>query len=278
MDTSTNKLLEHLKTIFGLNEDQCRRALHFQERWKTGLAETMVHLGYAAEGAVVDSLERFYGIPRADFSKRAPSDYVRQALSQELAEKYAVVPLERADSRGRRILTVAMANPMDLATIQALEFETGYTIRPVLAGPTQIAQEINRQYRGVDPQRPEEPLELIQMERGERVEWSVPAAPAGTVELTPHQLVTRPESVPPSPAVSHEFKLIPTGGNLQDVPVVTPQGTAAFGQNPVLTPAGLDPDATALAIAKLEHRIGSLEERLAQLEGVLQSVGGHRSE
>lgn len=84
---------------------------------------------------------------KVEYADVASASIVPEAINslpEAVAEKYLCLPLSLDQSN--KILTVAMANPVDLQAIEFIERKTGLKIKPMLAEPTLLKKEINIRY------------------------------------------------------------------------------------------------------------------------------------
>ena len=75
-------------------------------------------------------------------------DAVR-ALPFAFAEQHTLLPLTLERRGGRSLMRVAMADPLDQAAIDEIEFTTGCRVEPALAVATDLAAAVQRHYRAV---------------------------------------------------------------------------------------------------------------------------------
>jgi hypothetical protein len=75
-------------------------------------------------------------------------DAVR-ALPFAFAEQHTLLPLALERRGGRSLMRVAMADPLDQAAIDEIEFTTGCRVEPALAPATDLAAAVQRHYRAV---------------------------------------------------------------------------------------------------------------------------------
>jgi hypothetical protein len=67
----------------------------------------------------------------------------------EDANRWRLLPVELDRHAGRRILRVAMADPLDRHAIEEIEFSTGCGVEPMIGRPSEIAEAIRSHYRSV---------------------------------------------------------------------------------------------------------------------------------
>src|SRR5690606_22476018 len=103
--------------------------------WERVLEDRMV-----AEAELLAGMSTRCRPPIADLSTASPQ--TRDVLPEQLARRYAVLPIEVTDS----LLVVATANPFDVGAEQALAFATGREVRMALATPPRILERIDELY------------------------------------------------------------------------------------------------------------------------------------
>jgi type IV pilus assembly protein PilB len=89
------------------------------------------------------TLQLQLGLPLVDLAEVAADEQALALVKEELARKYAALPIE---IEGRKTLVVAMADPLNVAALEDLRFHSGMFIKPVLALGTQIHEAIERYY------------------------------------------------------------------------------------------------------------------------------------
>ena len=87
---------------------------------------------------------KFLGVPYADLEEIAFDPQSITFIPRSVAEYYLVVPF-RYDPKEKK-LAVAMANPLDLETVEFLEKKTGLKIEPYLADKKLIQETIDEHY------------------------------------------------------------------------------------------------------------------------------------
>lgn len=118
-------------------------ALRAQAESGERLGEAVVRLGFAPEEAVLSVLARQLGLPFLAPPLAVEAEAARR-IRPAFARKRQVVPL-RIEGR---TLQVAMADPLDLATIDDLQFQSGKRVGPVLTTPSAIREGLTRAYEG----------------------------------------------------------------------------------------------------------------------------------
>ncbi len=116
-------------------------ALDEQRRTGERLGEVLVRAGAASEEAVARALSVQLGLPYAP-APLQPEEDALQLIRPELARARAVLPLRALP----RALQVAMADPLDLSTVDDLAFQSGRRVDAIVAAPTSILEGLDRAY------------------------------------------------------------------------------------------------------------------------------------
>jgi general secretion pathway protein E len=112
-----------------LDAKELERATRLQRETGEPLGSLLVQLGFVSERDIAASVGQLLGLPSADAERlREPAACIAR-LSGEFMKRYQVIPVEEADDA----VAVAMADPTDTDTLQALELALGKRIRPVVA-------------------------------------------------------------------------------------------------------------------------------------------------
>lgn len=134
-----------------LDEHQLQAALGHQRQWGGRLGQALVHMQLISEDRMVRVLSQQLGIPVAD---PPPDDLHARVLGEisfELATQHHIFPLAlRRDAKGEQ-LAIAMSDPTNVATLDAVQFTSGKKVVPFLAGDAAIESWIRRHYQGERP-------------------------------------------------------------------------------------------------------------------------------
>ncbi|MFH1811951.1 MAG: hypothetical protein ABIJ09_24650 [Pseudomonadota bacterium] len=131
-----------------IDEEQLNSALAYQRQWGHRLGVAMVAKGFISEGLLTKVLSESLGIPMVDLSRVSISKDSLRLVPVGLCESHDLIPIDLKIEKGRKHLTVAMSDPLNLAALEELEFTTGATVHPVLAQISSINQAVQRYYRG----------------------------------------------------------------------------------------------------------------------------------
>ncbi len=142
MATGTSRLGEMLVKANLLTEEQLKKALQQQDGQGGRLGSHLVRLGYISEDDITSFLSKQYGVPSINLSHFEIDSGVIKLIPGEIAQKHMVVPINRTGS----VLTVAMADPSNIFTIDDIKFMTGFKVEPVVAAESSIKNAINKYY------------------------------------------------------------------------------------------------------------------------------------
>jgi type IV pilus assembly protein PilB len=131
-----------------ITADQLKRALSEQRSSGMRLGYTLVKLGFIEETEITKMLARQYRMPAVDLSRFEVDPKILKLISPDIAAKYTVLPLKREG----RTLTIAIADPNNVAAIEDIKFITRCDIFPVIAGEYTLRNAIDRYYQQSDAQ------------------------------------------------------------------------------------------------------------------------------
>lgn len=106
------------------------------------LVESEILSERAITAAVADELN----IPPIDLNRLTVPDDLLELLSEEMARYYGVVPVARIQNE----LTLAVANPYDVLTLDDIRIVTGCQLQPVISTDGAIERAIQRLYNQAD--------------------------------------------------------------------------------------------------------------------------------
>ncbi len=172
-----------------ITADQLKRALAEQRSSGGRLGYTLVKLGFVEETEITKMLARQYRMPAVDLSRFEVDPKILKLISADIAAKYAVLPLKREG----RTLTIAIADPNNVAAIEDIKFITRCDIFPVIAGEYTLRNAIDKYYQQSDAQLASllksvedeggDDLEVVSEQQDEEVKASELAEDAPVVKL-----------------------------------------------------------------------------------------------
>ncbi len=134
----------HLLVEKGLiNEEQLQdlRKTHSQ---KGGLlSEILIELGYVKEKDLMIFLSTYLSIPPIKVLNLKISPEIIKLVPKEIARKYMIIPVGKIGN----IITVAVADPLNVVIFDDLERLTGCEINPVIASRSELEKAIDIYYK-----------------------------------------------------------------------------------------------------------------------------------
>lgn len=115
------------------------------------LGATLVALGALSEVQLTATLAEMQGLQVIDLARAEPEWSAVHLLPADFCLRHQLFPVALRDEPGRRILTVAMADPLDLPALDAVERRTGCKARAVLATGSSIRGAIARYHQRAEP-------------------------------------------------------------------------------------------------------------------------------
>src|SRR3989338_8681268 len=126
-----------------ISSDQLKEALDSQKKGGGFLGEILVKLGYITERDIVVALIVQCGFPYIAVNKYEIDQKVVHLIPEDVARKYHVIPLDRVGD----VLSLVMANPLDLTMIEELEQLTSCRIATFIATKAEIDEAISHRYK-----------------------------------------------------------------------------------------------------------------------------------
>jgi len=137
-----NKLTEILLKNNLLTQKQLDEALKLQSKKGGRLSQILVDENYISDRDLAFSLGEELGIPPINLNKLKINPEVTSIIKRESAVKYEIMPISKVGNT----LTVAMANPFDIYTIDDIKSLTNMDISPIITTRQDILDAINSHY------------------------------------------------------------------------------------------------------------------------------------
>ena len=109
------------------------------------IVDIVIKKGFVSQEDLTVMLAQQYGMEMIDLSRYELPEEVISLLDRNTVKKYGVVPLGLHDD----ILTIAMSDPTDVTTLDALRYMLGRDVDAVVAPKEQIEKIINEHYRSI---------------------------------------------------------------------------------------------------------------------------------
>src|SRR5262245_53745223 len=111
------------------------------------LLDFLVRERNVPEGVLPETLSQALNLPRVDLAATIVETPALKAVVSRLALKHTCLPIRLSG----KTIVLAMANPLDRAAIQDVEFASSRKVEPVVASRTEILDGIRRHYPGDGP-------------------------------------------------------------------------------------------------------------------------------
>ncbi len=132
---------------------QLDAALATQRTTRARLGAILIEQGVLSEAALVQALSRGLGIPQVDLGRLQPEWSAVHALRARFCEQHELFPyaLEAPRAGGRKQLSVAVTDPLNVPAIEEIEFTTGMKVLVRLSTRSEVRTAILRWYHKVEP-------------------------------------------------------------------------------------------------------------------------------
>ncbi len=140
---ATRRLGQILVDLGYLTEDQLWDVLE-QQKQSPGevIGQVAVRLGLVTEDQVTEALAEQWGMPVVNLPETNIPAKVLELVPETMAEIYKIMPISLKDD----VLTVAMADPQNVAALDDLRNFLGYDVRGAVSNLPHIEQAIGRHY------------------------------------------------------------------------------------------------------------------------------------
>lgn len=123
-----------------INPQQLNHALKVQKEEGGFVGEILIRLGFVEERDIVVALIVQCNVPYIAIDKYEIESSVLQMIPQDIARKYKVIPLDRVGN----VLSVVMADPLNLSVKAELQRITNCHIAPFIATKKEIEKALER--------------------------------------------------------------------------------------------------------------------------------------
>jgi len=126
-----------------VHEGMVQEAL-VQQREKGGrIGEILMELGHIGKGDLAKALAEQAGLAFVDLGKQQPQPEALAKVDLATARAFSALPVSLAG----KVLTVAIADPVNLSMLADLSFTTGCEVKGAIADESLIAQGLEKHYR-----------------------------------------------------------------------------------------------------------------------------------
>ena len=148
--TINNKTLEKLKYELVRDEivsyETLEKAEELAEVQKINIGQALINSGVLSEETLLKFLESKLHIPYVNLEDYSPDPKCFSFIAFADARRYRIIPLFKIED----VLTVAMADPLDLFAIDKVLEKAECSIEPIIASETSIMKKIDEYYKVAD--------------------------------------------------------------------------------------------------------------------------------
>jgi general secretion pathway protein E len=125
-----------------IDEEELRTALNLQTDSKEKLGKLLVDLGYVSERDCLAVVSEHLGIPTISAGDYPPVPILENVLTFRFMKQCKFVPIALEDN----VLTLAMTDPLDAATLDSVRQATGYQLKAILGAESEIMDVLEKFY------------------------------------------------------------------------------------------------------------------------------------
>ena len=156
--------------------EQLQQGLEHQKAHGVRLGESLVALGAVTENKLIDILSAQLDVQHVLLEHIKVSQDLMNIVPEELCKKYKILPIYAQNG----VVTIAMADPTDLRTMDHIRFMTGKDIDAVIAAEKDIMSSIERVYSN----KMQQMSELLEIGNEENAELEIVGEDEEAEELT----------------------------------------------------------------------------------------------
>ncbi len=147
---------EILKDAGIITEEELNRALQEQKSTHERLGKILIKNKYATEEEILNALGKQFGMEVISLTKDKIDEDVLDTISPPFAHLYKVMPVERKGE----VLTVALADPLNVHALDDLRLIVDGPVKPVIASEEEVMKAIEKYY-GVGEETVEQMIESM---------------------------------------------------------------------------------------------------------------------
>ena len=125
-----------------ITTEQLTKALEVQKAKGGRLSKTIIELGFVKEKDLVSALSEGLGLPLIDLKRIKIDTKVLSIIPAKTCRHYQIIPISQMGNT----LTLAMADPLNIFAIDALQNLTGFKINPIISTSEQIMEAVEQFY------------------------------------------------------------------------------------------------------------------------------------
>jgi len=127
-----------------LSKNDITKAFELQRKKGGKLSDILVGLGLVTRQDLTIALSQELGFPPIDLSRYKITPDILKLIPKKFVKQYRIIPVSKMGN----VLTVAMADPLNVLAIDDIKAITGFHIGPVITNETDINEAIAEYYEG----------------------------------------------------------------------------------------------------------------------------------
>jgi general secretion pathway protein E len=125
-----------------IDEEELKTALNLQADSREKIGKLLVDLGYVSEKDCLAVVSENLGIRAVGEAEYPPAPVVENVLTHRFMKQCKFVPIALEGN----LLTLAMTDPLDQATLDSVRQATGFELKPLLGAESEIMEAIEKYY------------------------------------------------------------------------------------------------------------------------------------
>ena len=128
-----------------ITSEKLDEAIKEQAKTHRRLGKILVKKQFVNEENLMLILGEELGLPVINVKRFRPDPELTSLISESISRRYHILPISKIG----KMLTIAMSDPLDVLALDAIKILTGYNLKPVLTGESELEDAI-QQFYGVD--------------------------------------------------------------------------------------------------------------------------------
>lgn len=125
-----------------ITPEQLEKTLEYQKKSGGYLCANLIKLGFAGDDKIFPLLAKKIKVPYVNLRDTTVTAEVIKIVPAKFVTHYKIIPVALEEG----VLALAMADPLDVNTLDDIRLFLGYEIKPMLAGENDILEAISRYY------------------------------------------------------------------------------------------------------------------------------------
>jgi type IV pilus assembly protein PilB len=125
-----------------ITQEQLNQAIEIQSKKGGRLSEIIIELKFIKESDLISALSEGLSFPLIDLKRFKIDSEITKIIPHNIARLYQIIPISKIGD----VITLAMADPLNVFAIDHVEALTGYKINPIISSGQDILQAIEVSY------------------------------------------------------------------------------------------------------------------------------------